>query len=184
MTSKPLNNFLLLTITFWSITTIVGCSALTPVSLPTVITTETAMSTKTPVPSATLTSTPEPSPTPYNGPDILFYIQDDNKLFSVHADGSNQHEIAQGIAFSVSPDKKKMVFRTAETYGSDSDEMVVIDLEQEKIILRWSIPGYCEGFFMSSYFTWSPDSRRIAFILVRYDLVDPTPDCELEYHYE
>jgi len=156
----------------------------TPAPSPTVIATATAISTKTLVPSATITSTPEPSPTPYNGPNILFYIEDDYKLFSIYADGSNQREIAQGILFSLSPDKKKVVYRTAETYASDTDEMIVMDLAQDKIILRLSIPGYCEGFFMSSYFAWSPDSQKIAFTLTRHDLVDPTPYCELEYDYQ
>ena len=155
-----------------------------PLPTPTAIATETATYTKTPFPSETITSTPEPSPTPYNGPNTLLYIQDDNQLSSINADGGNPREIAQGILFSISPDKKKIVYRTAERYASDQDEIIVLDVEQAEIVFRWRIPGYCEGFFMSSRFAWSPDSQRIAFILVRYDLVDPDPSCELEYNYE
>jgi len=151
----------------------------------TAIATEIATSTKTPFPSATVTSTPEPSPTPYIGPNILLYIQDDNQLFSVNADGSNHHEIAQGLEFSISPDKKKIVYRTAQTLASDQDEMVVLDVEQEKVVFRWQIPAFCKGYFMSSLFTWSPDSQRIAFILDSYDLIDhPAPDCKLENTYK
>lgn len=184
MTSKPLNNFLILTVTIWSIATIVGCSTLTPVRTQTVTATEAAISTKTPVPPATITSTPESSPTPYNGPNILFYIEDDNKLFSIYADGSNQREITQGYAFSISPDKKKLIYRTAVTFGGDTDEVVIMDLDQEEVILEWGIPGYCEGVFMSSHFEWSPDSQKIAFTLTRHDGVDSAPNCELEYNYQ
>src|SRR6266511_1871166 len=184
MTSKPLNAFAIFTITICIVSGVVGCSTFTPVPTRTAIATETPTSAKTPVPSATVTSTPEPSPTPYNGPNTVLYIQDDNQLFSIHADGSNQHEIAQGLNFSISPDKKKIVYRTAQTSASDQDEMIVLDVEQEKIVFRWRIPGYCEGFFMSSWFTWSPDSRRIAFILVPYDTVNPAPDCDLELNRE
>jgi len=190
--------FLQLIIIIWSISAVAGCSTSTPIpaptftamaSLPSASTTvpsatTTASITETPVSSATATFLSKSSPTPYAGPNTLLYIQDDNRLFSIQGDGSNQHEIAQGIQFTVSPDKKKMVYRTAETNASNQDEMVVLDLEQEKIIYRWRIPGYCEGFFMSSRFAWSPDSQRIAFILVRYDLVDPAPDCKLEYNLE
>ena len=184
MTSKSLSKLLIFTITIWIVSVAVGCSTFTPISTRSVMTTETVTSTKTPFQSETITSTPEPSPTPYNGSNILFYVQDDNQLFSIHIDGGNPQEIAQGILFAISPDKKKIAFRTAETYASDQDEMVVFDIEQEKVIFRWHIPGYCEGVFMSSRLAWSPDSQRIAFILVRYDLVDPDPSCELEYNYE
>lgn len=184
MTSKPLPKFLMLTITIWIVSAVVGCSALTPVPAPTAMATGTVISTKTPVPSATITSTPEPSPTPYNGPNILFYIQNDQKLFSVYADGGNQREIAQGVQFSFSPNKKKLVYRTAETFFSNDDEVIVLDLSQEEIIYRWNIPGYCEGVFTSSEFVWSPDSQRIAFTLTRYDGADPAQNCELEYDYE
>jgi len=180
MTSKPIRKSLVFAI-IWSVI-IGGCSTSTPAPIETA--TETAISTKTSIPSATITSTPKPSPTPYNGPNILFYIEEDNRLFSIHADGSNQREIAQGVAFSVSPDKKKLVYRTAETYFSDTDEVVVMDLAAENIILRWQIPGYCDGFFMSSYFAWSPDSHKIAFTLTRHDGVDTAPNCELEYNYQ
>lgn len=183
MTSRLLNNFLILAATIWGITTVVGCSTFTPVRTQTVTSTETALSTKTPVPSGTIASTPEPSPTPYDGPNILFYIEDDNKLFSIYADGSNQREITQGYAFSISPDKKKLIYRTAVTYGSDTDVVVVMDLDQEDVILEWNIPGYCEGVFMSSYFEWSPDSQKVAFTLTRHDGVDSAPNCELEYNY-
>src|SRR5688572_16376787 len=133
MTSKPIQKFLVFAI-IWSVI-IGGCSTSTPAPIKTA--TETAISTKTAIPSATITSTPKPSPTPYNGPNVLFYVEEDNRLFSIHADGSNQREIAQGVAFSVSPDKKKLVYRTAETYFSDTDEVVVMDLAAENIILRW-----------------------------------------------
>jgi len=141
------------------------------------------MSTKTPAPPATITSTREPAPTPYDGPNILLYVQNDNRLFSVQADGSNQREIAQGIEFAVSPDRKKVVYRNAESYGRDTDQVFIIDLEHLNTVLRWNIPGYCDGFFMSSYFAWSPDSQKIAFTLTRHDLGDPSPYCELEYDY-
>jgi hypothetical protein len=184
MTSKPLNKFLILTITIWSVSAVVGCSTFTPIPTATVIATETATFTKTPIPSVTITSAPQPSPTPYNGPKILFYVREDNQLFSINADGGNPREIAQGILFSFSPDKKKLVYRTAETYFSNEDEVVVWDLLQEEVIYRWSIPGYCEGVFKSSEFSWSPDSQRIAFTLTVYDAADALPNCGLQYNYE
>lgn len=184
MTSKSLNKFWILTITIWSASTVVGCSTFTPIPTVQVIATETATSTKTPIPSVTITSTPEPSPTHYNGPNILFYVQDDNRLFSINANGSNPQEIAQGILFAISPDKKKLVYRTAETYFSNYDEVVVWDLLQEEVVYRWNIPGYCEGVFRSSEFNWSPDSQRIAFTLAMYDAFEGLPDCGLQNGYE
>src|SRR5258706_7743646 len=127
MTSKPLNKFWNFTMAIYLVSAVVGCSTFTPIPTATAIATETTTATKMPVPSATITSTPEPSPTPYNGPNILFYIQNDNRLFSIHVDGSNQQELAQGLEFSISPDKKKIVYRTAQTLASDQDEMVVLD---------------------------------------------------------
>lgn len=194
MTSMPLHRILVLVLIVGYVCATVGCLTLVPTPIATAILTETAISTKTlgpsatitskPEPTVTITSTPEPSPTPYLGPNILFYIQEDNRLFSIYADGSNQQEIAQGINFLIAPDKKKLVYRTAETYFSNTDEVVIMDLTKGNVILRWRIPGYCDGFFMSSYFTWSPDSQKIAFTLTRHDGVDPAPNCDLEYNYQ
>ncbi len=186
MASKSMHKFFMFVIVIWSVSAIVACSTLTPGPIPTATMTMrgAAISIKTPVPSATITQTPEPSPTPYTGPNILFYVQNNNKLLSIRADGSDQREIAQGGQFSFSPDKKKLVYRTAETMGSDDDEVIVLDLAQEKVIFRWSIPGYCEGVFLSSGFEWASDSQRIAFTLTRYDGVDLIPNCKLQYNYE
>lgn len=184
MESKPLKKYLILTIMIWSVSAVIGCSTFTPIPTATMIATETATSTNTPIPSATTTSTPEPSPTPYIGSNILLYIEDDNRLFSIYADGSNPLEIVQGVHFSLSPDKQKVVYRTGDTYFSNTDEVVVLDLAKGNIIARWRIPGYCDGFFMSSYFAWSPDSQKIAFTLTRHDGIDTAPNCELEYDYQ
>lgn len=188
MISKSIYRSLLSILTIWNVTAIIGCSTLTPVAVPTAVKTKTAISTKTPVLSATSTLTPEPSPTPYTGPNLLFYIQynmqGDSKFFSVNADGSNQQEPADGVQFSLSPDRQKLVYRTAYTFGSDNDQVVVLDLSQGEIIYQWNIPGYCEGLLRSSEFDWSPDSQRIAFTLTRHDGVDPIPNCNLQFNYE